>query len=305
VDHRITRGITIDGDVDIGGAIITGVEPDTPAASAGLQAGEMIFSVDGEPLSRENPLPEALSKYAPGDEATLEVGLPAGEKRQVTITLGEHPEKDGSAYLGIRYFNLPGLGGIIGLEALPFDLPPLEGESQGIPRIPFEREFRFFHGPPFEGERPFRGDIPIPEGDFEQGILIEDVMEGSAAEDAGLKAGDWILEVDGETFDSTDSFINLIQDHQPGDSIILLLFHPKTGETLEVEVILGEHPDKGNSGFLGINIGGMFIRRSGDPGGELDREFFFHHDFDFHHPFDFHFPPEGFHKAPETPMQEG
>lgn len=306
VDHPITRQINVGGPADISGTIITGVEPDTPAARAGLQVGEMIFSLDGEPLSMENPLPEVLSNYGPGDEVTLEVGLPGGEKRQVTVILGEHPEKGGSAYLGVRYFNLPGLGGIIGLEALPFHLPPLEDEGQDIPGIPFEREFRFFYDPPFEGERPFRRDIPIPEGDFEQGVLIGEVKEGSAAEDAGLKAGDWILEVNSEAFDSTDSFVNLIQDHQPGDSLTLLVFDPETGENKEVEITLGEHPDKENFGFLGITIGGMFIRSFGDTDEELDQEFFFHHDFDFHPPFEFQFPPDRFHQTPpETPMQEG
>ena len=88
-----------------GQTVIVSVEPDSPAEEAGLQEGAVIVAVDGEELSPEHSLAEVVASHKPGDKVTLEVQPSEGEQesREVTVTLGEHPDEKGVAYLGVRY----------------------------------------------------------------------------------------------------------------------------------------------------------------------------------------------------------
>jgi serine protease DegS len=73
------------------GIVLMEVYETGPAAAAGLQAGDLILALDGEPVySRRQALLIAANK-APGD--TVEVtGLRDGERFTTTITAGERPQ---------------------------------------------------------------------------------------------------------------------------------------------------------------------------------------------------------------------
>jgi putative serine protease PepD len=79
-----------DGAQVAAGVQIDSVEPGTAAADAGLEAGEIITSVDGEPLITMDELVIALRHHGAGDELTLTVVPSAGETpRTVEVVLGE------------------------------------------------------------------------------------------------------------------------------------------------------------------------------------------------------------------------
>jgi S1-C subfamily serine protease len=61
-----------------------------PAATAGLQAGDIITAVDGTALDATHPLDLVMSQHAPGDIVTLDV-LRNGQTIQVQVTLGTRP----------------------------------------------------------------------------------------------------------------------------------------------------------------------------------------------------------------------
>jgi len=85
-----------------GAAIITDVLPDTPADKAGLRRGDVIIAVNGERLTAEYSLPEALAQYAPGDVVTISV-WERGRRRDIEIQLGSHPDDPSRPYLGVRF----------------------------------------------------------------------------------------------------------------------------------------------------------------------------------------------------------
>ena len=64
--------------------------PDSPAAVAGLQDGDIIVSVDGQQITAEQDLSTLIVNFAPGDTVTLRV-LRDNTAREVEITLAELP----------------------------------------------------------------------------------------------------------------------------------------------------------------------------------------------------------------------
>jgi serine protease Do len=61
-----------------------------PAEKAGLQAGDIITSIDGKRIDAGAGLDDILSQYSPGDTLTLEV-LRGGSTISVQLTLGTRP----------------------------------------------------------------------------------------------------------------------------------------------------------------------------------------------------------------------
>jgi len=72
------------------GAVVTEVLPNTPAAEAGLRAGDIVIELDGEPVDSFPGLRSRILVHQPGDEVTLTYSRD-GQRQQVTVTLGEMP----------------------------------------------------------------------------------------------------------------------------------------------------------------------------------------------------------------------
>ncbi|MCG7285275.1 S1C family serine protease [Cellulomonas sp. ACRRI] len=69
------------------GAIVAGVIDGTPAAQAGLAAGDAITAVDGTAVADGDALSAALAAHAPGDQVTLTWTTADGTAQTTTVTL--------------------------------------------------------------------------------------------------------------------------------------------------------------------------------------------------------------------------
>ena len=70
-------------------------------------------------------------------------------------------------------------------------------------------------------------------------VLVEKVVSGSAAEKAGIQAGDLILKLEDKAISSGDELSSAIGNYKPGDTVTLTL--QRDGEELTVEVTFGEY----------------------------------------------------------------
>lgn len=92
LQHQAWLGIEFDTTED-GYWKITEVVPDSPAAKAGFESGDVLLAINGVKLSKENKkaVKEAFSKLEPGSEATYVVKRESG-KVKLEATLGHVPE---------------------------------------------------------------------------------------------------------------------------------------------------------------------------------------------------------------------
>jgi 2-alkenal reductase len=72
------------------GAAIESVEPGTPAARAGLRAGDLIVAINGKALDARSSLPSLMVSLRPGEQVTLRV-VRGDQASDVALTLGEFP----------------------------------------------------------------------------------------------------------------------------------------------------------------------------------------------------------------------
>ncbi len=77
-------------DVDYG-ALVLDVDPGTPAGDAGIQADDIILTLDDNRIDRDAPFIEVLFEYAPGETVVATVQRGA-EELTLTVTLAERPE---------------------------------------------------------------------------------------------------------------------------------------------------------------------------------------------------------------------
>jgi serine protease Do len=97
------------------GALVSSVEKDGPAAKAGVEPGDVILDLDGQPVPTENELPVRIASLAPGttvrltlwrNHATREVSLKLAPMGDETVASAAHPrQQGGSLGLAVRPLN--------------------------------------------------------------------------------------------------------------------------------------------------------------------------------------------------------
>ncbi|MFW6020699.1 MAG: DegQ family serine endoprotease [Guyparkeria sp.] len=119
VTDELARSFGLD---DTRGALVAQVQPDTPAAEAGLESGDIITEFNGKPVKRSGQLPRLVGAAPVGEPAEVTV-IRDGEERKFEVVLAEldataaaggsalsgyglsvEPlEKDDRGSLGVRY----------------------------------------------------------------------------------------------------------------------------------------------------------------------------------------------------------
>ena len=85
VDHALAETFGLDAPR---GALVSNVEKDGPAAKAGLEAGDVILSFNGQPVETAGQLPAMVAAATPGQAATLQVWRDRSA-REIKLKVGE------------------------------------------------------------------------------------------------------------------------------------------------------------------------------------------------------------------------
>ena len=89
VEHAYL-GVSLEAEAEDGAAVSDAVDGG-PAAEAGLEDGDVIVAVDGEPVESVQDIRAAVDAKKPGETMVLDVRRD-GEEQQLEVELGERPE---------------------------------------------------------------------------------------------------------------------------------------------------------------------------------------------------------------------
>jgi serine protease Do len=165
------------------GVIVDDVEPDSPAAKAGVKEQDVITQYDGEPVEGTVQFRRLVRETPPGRTITLTISR-GGSSQNISVELG-----DRSAYFEKK---MKGKMRDFG-EAYSFSAPNFNVEMPDMPDI-------------IDARTPILGinaeDLTGQLGSYfgapnDAGILVREVRPGTPAEKAGLKAGDVIVKFEG------------------------------------------------------------------------------------------------------------
>jgi len=82
-----TSGTAVTADGQSAGVAIATVTPGSPAASAGLRAGDVIVTVNGEQITSQAELTDVLAAKRPGQQVPVTF-VRAGARHTVTVKFG-------------------------------------------------------------------------------------------------------------------------------------------------------------------------------------------------------------------------
>ena len=91
-------------------------------------------------------------------------------------------------------------------------------------------------------------------------VGIGAISAGYPADQAGVKAGDIVVSIDGVKPTTPEAFVDQIRSHQPGESVTVVL--DRDGQTLTKVIGLGSNPTTGEGAgkaFLGVSSGNEVV----------------------------------------------
>lgn len=167
----------------VGGAIVSGVEPGSAAERGGIRRGDVILTFNGDPVQDINTLRNRVADSAPGSTATVVVVRDSSE-RTLHVKLDEREESTRAARSGDNDRNDSALG--VSVAPLTPELAARAGISKDV-----------------------------------HGVIVQDVNPDSRAADAGIQTGDVIQEVNKQPVKGVDDLRAAVR--RSADRPVLLL----------------------------------------------------------------------------------
>lgn len=209
------------------GVVLTEIVPDSPAAKAGLKAGDVVTEFNGQHVEgasqfrrfiRETPVGRTVqfTIWRDGHSQTISATLGQAEQRNKIVT---RAMPDGETFfrapvmprIEIPRFELGGDGIFVRQPVLGISADNLSGQLG-----------TYFGAP--DGE----------------GILVREVNSGTSAAKAGIKAGDVIIKVEGERVrnvgDLREKLADKLGDKEEKKTVSLALLRDHKEMTVNVEV---------------------------------------------------------------------
>lgn len=208
------------------GVVIGKVLEDSPAAKAGLKENDVITEINGQRVEGAAQFRRMVREIPAGRSVQLTVWR-NGHSQTIATTLGKMQEgrrvRISKAAPQVFNFRVPEMPEV---SPMP-DIPSLEWEGGnlmlGRPRLGIDAE-------DISGQ--LGAYFGAPDG---EGILVREVNPGSAAEKAGVKAGDVITSLNGEKIHGLGELRSKLAGND-GKTVKLGVLRNKNALTLDVEI---------------------------------------------------------------------
>jgi serine protease Do len=209
-------GISVEDQKDKG-PIVRNVEPNSPASKAGLKEGDVITQYNKENVAGVQQLTRLIRETPVGRNVEMKVQRDGREQTlQLTTEAAQFPQE-----LGNFQFNMPDLHVLVDrANRARLSLPRVEVSTAfvqaGIRVEQLTDQLRDFFGV-------FSNN----------GVLVSSVDAGSAAEKAGLKAGDVITTIDGKTVRTPADFSREMRSS--GSKVTLKIMRDKQEREIKLD----------------------------------------------------------------------
>lgn len=205
------------------GVLVNRVVENSPAERAGIEKGDVIVSVEQRAVDSPDELANIVRAQSAGETVSIRI-VRDGERRTLEARLSARPGSDGGDVRGKNEvkeftFKLDGDGkelkdaNDLEVEELD-DIPDLSGvpNREEIRRMVREGKAKAFRMEGTTG-RAKLGVRVEDAGDngSDQGAQIVEVMENTPAERAGIRVGDVITSVEGESVDDATDLIQTLR----------------------------------------------------------------------------------------------
>ena len=168
------------------GALVAKVLDSSPAAKAGLQVGDVIVAFNGKKVDRSSNLPPLVGRSKVGENAKVTV-IRNKKKKQIKVMIAELPTSATQAAYTPETENE-----LVENKALGMSVESLSKTVKKQLKI-------------------------------SAGVLVVDVDQSGAAQDAGIQAGDVITMIDNQAVASLKSFDDITSELKAGKSVALLV----------------------------------------------------------------------------------
>ena len=154
------------------GAVVLRVLDDTPAKKAGIEVGDVITHFDKSTITRSSDLPLAVGQASIGSSVKLRV-IRDGKQKRLRVTIAELPAEE---------------------ELAQKDNSPNETKKSNrlnIGVVTLSKEQR-------------------QSANVDNGVLVQSVEMGAASV-AGIRRGDILLKLNGQTIKNTKQFLKIVK----------------------------------------------------------------------------------------------
>jgi serine protease Do len=206
------------------GVVVADVEPDSPAAKAGLKEKDVITQYDGQAVEGTVQFRRLVRETPPGRTIALTISR-NGSTQNISVEMGDR----GAFFQKKMEGKMRDFGNVYAFKApnFEFNLPEpevfgamdLRTPMLGISAEDLSGQLGEYFGTPNNA-----------------GILVREVRAGTAAEKAGLKAGDVIVKVDGKAVRSLAELREQLRDKSDAKSVNLGVF--RKGAEISVPVAI-------------------------------------------------------------------
>ncbi len=196
------------------GVLVSEVVEDSPADKAGIEEGDIIIEFGGKRVESPEKLRDLVAKREIGDEVKIKV-VRGKRTKSVRVALGDWADQPDLAFGDIEHFEFlqPHLG-----KAMNY-ISSVWPKTLGVQVSAVNEDLGSYFG--------------VDEG---EGVLVLDVHDESTAEALGVKAGDVIVEVEGNEIHSAKDVRESLSELEEGDKVNVTVVRKKRKVELEGEL---------------------------------------------------------------------
>ncbi len=181
------------------GALVSDVAENSPAAQVGLRHGDVIVEYDGHKIGRTTDLSRMVAETPVGKKVAMKV-MRDGKEMTLSATIARLTEKKEDAVASAT--SDAGKRGRLGVVAEPLTPEAARGLGSSV----------------------------------KHGLVVKSVQDGSPADQAGIRPGDVISEVNRQAVKSAEDLRRAVEQQKAGTSLLLLVNRDGSARYVTVQV---------------------------------------------------------------------